>query len=116
MEFEVLLPLRSLLLSITSSCNKVALCISSTQAAKFTSLFPLLYPHNFAAPKVNKDLIPKWFYLHRDRLSMYFKYKIDTHEDNVRKRQCEINNVNLESFMNESLQNIESKQKKSNKI
>jgi len=66
--------------------------------------------------KVNKDLIPKWFYLHRDRLSMYFKYKIDTHEDNVRKRQCEINNVNLESFMNESLQNIVSKQKKSNKI
>ena len=66
--------------------------------------------------KVKKNLIPRWFYLHRDRLTMYFKYSIDTYEDNVRKRQCEINKVNLESFMNESLQTIISKQKKSNKI
>jgi len=31
--------------------------ISSMQAAKFTSLFPSLYPHNFAVPKVNRGLI-----------------------------------------------------------
>ena len=50
------IPLLIIPSSITSSCIKVALCINSTQAAKFTSLDPFEYPHNFAEPSVNKAL------------------------------------------------------------
>ena len=42
--------------SITSSCIKLQHVLSSTQAARFTSLLPFVYPHNFADPNVNNAL------------------------------------------------------------